>query len=169
MRELCNKLDRINKYLYKQVELYHLTHHNRSESLTEMARKLNLTPEELEQYKEKLNKMQDDVSSVNKPEFGRGKSAMVVGKQADLNKIKEIIGKNKACIAELKKSVSDIKVDLITCSIENNENEMDQILRNGFWCSEAIESKNNDSEVNIILVSKLIAIFNLKFHLVSDN
>lgn len=56
LREKLVSSERINEYLRKQLEVYHLTHGN-TESLMEMAQKLNLTKEELEQYKDKLSKV----------------------------------------------------------------------------------------------------------------
>lgn len=58
LREKLSAAEKINDYLRKQIELYHITHNN-TESLLEMAQKLNLTKDELEQYKEKLNKIQE--------------------------------------------------------------------------------------------------------------
>ncbi len=57
LRERYEESQRLNEYLRKQVEIYHITHGN-MESLIEMAHKLNLTQDELEQYKEKLSKIQ---------------------------------------------------------------------------------------------------------------
>ena len=59
--QLRQKLDassRLNDYLTKQIEIFHITQGN-IDSLLEMAQKLNLTKEELDQYKEKLSRIQD--------------------------------------------------------------------------------------------------------------
>lgn len=56
LRERYDESQRLNEYLRKQVEIYHITHGN-MESLIEMAHKLNLTQDELDQYKEKLSKI----------------------------------------------------------------------------------------------------------------
>lgn len=53
--------EHINEYLRKQLEMYHITHGN-TESLLEMAQKLNLTKEELDQYKEKLSRANKDLN-----------------------------------------------------------------------------------------------------------
>ena len=57
LRDKFDKSERLNEYLRKQIEIYHVTHGN-LDSLLEMANKLNLTQEELAQYKDKLSKIQ---------------------------------------------------------------------------------------------------------------
>lgn len=57
MREKLVSSEKVNEYLRKQVEIYHITHGN-VDLLLEMGQKLNLTKDELEQYKEKLAKIQ---------------------------------------------------------------------------------------------------------------
>lgn len=57
LRDKFDKSERLNEYLRKQIEIYHITHGN-LDSLLEMANKLNLTQEELAQYKDKLSKIQ---------------------------------------------------------------------------------------------------------------
>lgn len=57
MREKLVSSEKLNEYLRKQVEIYHITHGN-VDLLLEMGQKLNLTKDELEQYKEKLAKIQ---------------------------------------------------------------------------------------------------------------
>ncbi len=50
------------------MEMFHITTQSNCEPLIEMAQKLDLSPEELEQYREKLAKMQDlSESLTNKP------------------------------------------------------------------------------------------------------
>jgi Mg2+ and Co2+ transporter CorA len=63
LREKLVSSDKVNEYLRKQIEVYHITHGN-ADLLMEMAQKLNLTKDELEQYKEKLNKIQDISNSL---------------------------------------------------------------------------------------------------------
>lgn len=58
VRERLAEAVKINEYLRKQIEIYHITHNN-TESLLEMAQRLNLTKEELELYKEKLAKIEE--------------------------------------------------------------------------------------------------------------
>lgn len=58
VRERLAEAVKINDYLRKQIEIYHITHNN-TESLLEMAQRLNLTKDELELYKEKLAKIED--------------------------------------------------------------------------------------------------------------
>lgn len=58
LRERLADAVKINDYLRKQIEIYHITHNN-TESLLEMAQRLNLTKDELEVYKEKLAKIED--------------------------------------------------------------------------------------------------------------
>lgn len=63
MRKKLESSEKINDYLRKQLELHHITTGN-AESLFEMAKKLNLTKEELEQYKLKiLNSKKEQNSS----------------------------------------------------------------------------------------------------------
>jgi len=57
VREKLASSEKVNEYLRKQVEIYHITHGN-VDILLEMGQKLNLTKDELEQYKEKLAKIQ---------------------------------------------------------------------------------------------------------------
>jgi len=64
LREKFEKSERLNEYLRKQIEIYHITHGN-LDSLLEMAHKLNLTREEMEQYKEKLTKIQQISDSLH--------------------------------------------------------------------------------------------------------
>jgi Mg2+ and Co2+ transporter CorA len=63
IREKLVSSDKVNEYLRKQIEVYHITQGN-ADLLMEMAQKLNLTKDELEQYKEKLNKIQDISNSL---------------------------------------------------------------------------------------------------------
>ena len=57
VREKLAMAEKLNDYLRKQVEIYHITHGN-VDILVEMGQKLNLTKEELELYKEKLANIQ---------------------------------------------------------------------------------------------------------------
>ncbi len=57
LRQKLETAERLNDYLRKQIEIYHITQGN-LDSLLEMAHKLDLTQDELEQYKEKLFKIQ---------------------------------------------------------------------------------------------------------------
>lgn len=63
LRERLADAVKINDYLRKQIEIYHITHNN-TESLLEMAQRLNLTKDELDSYKEKLAKIEDLNSSL---------------------------------------------------------------------------------------------------------
>ena len=58
LRDQLASAKSLNEYLTKQIEIYHITHGN-TEILIEMAQKLNLTKEELEQYKDKLSRIKD--------------------------------------------------------------------------------------------------------------
>jgi len=64
LREKFEKSERLNEYLRKQIEIYHITHGN-LDSLLEMAHKLNLTRDEMEQYKEKLTRIQQISDSLH--------------------------------------------------------------------------------------------------------
>ena len=57
IREKLAASEKLNEYLRKQVEIYHITHGS-VDQLLEMGQKLDLTKDELEQYKEKLAKIQ---------------------------------------------------------------------------------------------------------------
>ena len=58
VREKLDAAERLNDYLRKQIEIFHIAHGN-NDLLLEMAHKLDLNKDELEQYKEKMARFQD--------------------------------------------------------------------------------------------------------------
>ncbi len=58
VREKLEAAERLNDYLRKQIEIFHIAHGN-NDLLLEMAHKLDLNKDELEQYKEKMARFQD--------------------------------------------------------------------------------------------------------------
>lgn len=58
VREKLDVAERLNDYLRKQIEIFHIAHGN-NDLLLELAHKLDLTKDELEQYKEKMARVQD--------------------------------------------------------------------------------------------------------------
>lgn len=58
VREKLESAERLNDYLRKQIEIFHIAHGN-NDLLLELAHKLDLTKDELEQYKEKMARFQD--------------------------------------------------------------------------------------------------------------
>ena len=57
-REKLEAAERLNEYLRKQIEIFHIAHGN-NDLLLEMAHKLDLNKDELEQYKEKMSRFQE--------------------------------------------------------------------------------------------------------------
>ena len=109
LRDQLKSSEKINEYLRKELELHDITHGN-AESLFEMAQKLNLTKEELEQYKLKLVKVREESKTLNVSNLANSLSSKLNEIYSNQDNEQNVPTQNiKVTVATLEKELEDLK------------------------------------------------------------